>query len=206
MGDPTTVSIPREEMFKEYQRLVKRVDAWMTSSFKDVALLGVVVAVLSGEKGANLLLPSPASADDLFAWFLSLLVVLAFLGFRDQVKQMQAWDSVIQAAVLEKHLWPTDSRVESLPLAQRPMAFCRGARRLQYAYFVPTGLIQACIAALVIGLPAFVLCRHDAGSKAAIYALLALALFLVNAFVYRKGLRSLGLDDSIWPRDKTVAP
>jgi hypothetical protein len=85
------------------------------------------------------------------------------------------------------------------------MAFCRGARRLQYAYFVPTGLIQACIAALLIGLPAFVLCRHNADSKAAIYALLALALFLVNVFVYRKGLRSLGLDDSIWPRDKPAA-
>jgi hypothetical protein len=48
MGESTTVSgtaVPREEMFKEYERLVKRVDTWMSSSFKDVALLGVVIAV-----------------------------------------------------------------------------------------------------------------------------------------------------------------
>src|SRR2546421_1976265 len=88
----------------------------------------------------------------LLGWYLTILVAIAFLGYRDTTKQVQLFDSLSQACVIE-------ARLNKLLNNQKPLfTFTAGAmQRIDQHLRLPAWSTTACLALLIVFAPTVLL-------------------------------------------------
>lgn len=78
-----------EIIYSEYKRLVDRYDQLLDGSFSDIKLYGVIGPILIGSSTVleSLEIDFFKSAQDLFVFLLSIILLIALIAFRDLIKQ-----------------------------------------------------------------------------------------------------------------------
>ncbi len=178
-----------EYLYKEYVRLNEQAETYIKSAFDDFKLMGVIGATIALWKPiVDLIVLANPKIDYgglLFLGFLSLLLVVATIGFWNLIKQsfivffadnLQGFEEEIRRELNERE----NSKVFNLNLAKEAKLI--NSYRVTFVTF----LVVFGLATTII--PSLILVNFNT-SYAVLYLVLALAIFTVYFRVLKKSAR-----------------
>ncbi|OLP16203.1 hypothetical protein BST81_22645 [Leptolyngbya sp. 'hensonii'] len=176
-------------LYKEYVRLSQQAEEYIRSAFEDFKLMGVIGATIALWKPIVdvIVLANPKIdySGLLFLGFLSLLLIIAIIGFWNLIKQsfiifftdnLQGYEEAIRKELNELE----DSKVFSLNLEKE--------KKLLFSYRTTFAAFLSVFAIATISIPFLILFSFKI-TYALIYLLLSLMIFAVYFRVLKKSTK-----------------